>query len=107
MNRRGFFGTIGKVTAGFMILPGAGRVWKAVVDPMPVVKSVVYEVRFSECAGEWYWFKDNRFGKVRQSEFHKELENLERCYARRCPDTFKRSVEGCWIPNNTSPSVPS
>lgn len=34
MNRRSFFSTLAKATAGFMILPGAGRIWKATRPPI-------------------------------------------------------------------------
>lgn len=80
MNRRGFFGTIGKVSAGFMILPGAGRVWKAVVDERFI--RVAANVNFSviDYSGEWYWFKDNRFVRARKEEIDKELYKLERFY---------------------------
>lgn len=50
MNRRGFFGTIGKVAAGFMILPGASRVWKAVVDPRTIPNPNWNPVDFT---GQW------------------------------------------------------
>lgn len=50
MNRRGFFGTIGKVAAGFMILPGAGRVWGAVIDPRTIPNPDWNPVDYQ---GEW------------------------------------------------------
>lgn len=34
MNRRGFLGTLGSALAGFTILPGAGRIWKATREPV-------------------------------------------------------------------------
>lgn len=63
MNRRGFFGTIGKVAAGFMILPGAGRVWKAVAEVVPVRYRIVPNPAWFDAPYE-VWM-------VRSTEFHR------------------------------------
>lgn len=36
MNRRNFIGNLLVAGASFMVLPGAGRVWKAVIDPRTI-----------------------------------------------------------------------
>lgn len=63
MNRRNFIGGLLAAAAGFTILPGAGRVWKAVITqrmvvPNPAYANAPYEISFmgfraEDYAGEW------------------------------------------------------
>ena len=56
MNRRNFFGTLLAASAGFAILPGAGRIWKALdarCIPNPDYNKASLEIWFMCPKEEW------------------------------------------------------
>lgn len=66
MNRRNFIQGLLTAGAGFMVLPSAGRLWKAVIDPKTVVNPNYVSVLESQTfffdphsyIGEWRFIMD-------------------------------------------------
>lgn len=106
MNRRGFFGTIGKVAAGFMILPGAGRVWKAVVDPKTIINpewvAAPYEVRFM-CAYDYAAFPLDGVLPVIHARREARIDGVLSGEAPYDPDELRKQTEARWPANVNFP----
>lgn len=54
MNRRNFFSTLATAAAGFTILPGAGRVWRATRQPMTSCEFAWSSLRYTYCLSDEY-----------------------------------------------------
>ena len=65
MNRRNFLRSLATGLAGFTILPGVGRVWKAqrvVVVPQPVLVS--------------FWYQTRRIALYQTDEYNAAIERI-------------------------------
>jgi hypothetical protein len=56
MNRSNFIHGLLTVGAGFVVLPGAGRVWKAVIDQRAVLDPNMFDP--NEYVGKWHFIMD-------------------------------------------------
>jgi hypothetical protein len=72
MNRRNFINNLLIAGASFMVLPGAGRIWKATLDPRSIPNPNYFTP--ADAFGTWHLIEMGDDGKLHLTPIRNDLE---------------------------------